>query len=327
MIAEGVVPGGHGTRDALWGGMHDVAFRFKRAHLTAVAWHKELIKKWCREDLRVCVEDIRLTPARFDVMVIVRAAGGSCLQSELWQRLGLHASTICKMLKRMELAGLVVRSEGLDRRERYVDLTRKGLDVIIGALKKFVRSNLMHDAYAAIHRRGAEFINEAIDTLKHLAWGLADSSTYGYPLAPWTADDIEKSEARDAVVRKDVERCEPNPAPLATTETTDAPPDYFSPAYWGAHWAQMAQGGDIAEAARKRLAHDTNAILAAAEKAEAQRPQSQPSPDIYDPEYWVRHHADIARGGDVARAARERLARDMASSTPEQNDRDEAQSQ
>ncbi len=285
--------------------MHDLAFRFKRAHLTAVALHKRLIASWCRQDLRVYVVDVGLTPARFDAMVVIRALGGSCLQSELWQQLGLHASTICKMLKRMELAGLVTRSEGLDRRERYVELTKKGLEVTIGALEKFVRSNAMHDLYAAMHRRGAEFIGGVIETLRHLGRALRDSSTHAYPVAPLTDEHVQQGEAWDDVVRRQIGA---EPADAAQDAGL---PDYFSPEYWGKHHAEINQGGAIAEAARERLERDTAAVVAAAD-ARLRAEEEKPPPDIYDPEYWGKHHAEINQGGAIAEAARERLRRDMA---------------
>lgn len=289
--------------------MHDVAFRFKRAHLRAVAWHKWLIRSWCRDELRVPVDEIGLTPARLDAMVVIRSLGGCCLQSELWQRLGLHASTICKMLKRMELADLVERSPGLDRRERHVQLTKKGFDVLVGALQSFVRSNFIHDAYAGIHRRGADFIREAIDGLRCLAWGLGDSSTHEYFVGRWTEERTRDAEAWDADVRKDVERLERHRNP-AVAEPDAGPPELFGNAYFAAYAADLAQGGAIAEAARARFREDANANLAAA--AEPKKPEEEPALDIRSPEYWGKHHAEIAQGGTIAEAARERLRRDMA---------------
>ena len=78
--------------------MHDLSFRFKRAHLQAVALAKKKLRKW------------KLSPARFDVLYVVqqgRAYG--VLQSRIWDTLGLHKSTISKMCKRLEELGFIKR--------------------------------------------------------------------------------------------------------------------------------------------------------------------------------------------------------------------------
>ena len=78
--------------------MHDLAFRFKRVHLQAVALAKKKLRKW------------KLSPARFDVLYVVqqgRAYG--VLQSRIWDTLGLHKSTISKMCKRLEELGFIKR--------------------------------------------------------------------------------------------------------------------------------------------------------------------------------------------------------------------------
>ena len=78
--------------------MHDLSFRFKRAHLQAVALAKKKLRKW------------KLSPARFDVLYVVqqgRAYG--VLQSRIWDTLGLHRSTISKMCKRLEELGFIKR--------------------------------------------------------------------------------------------------------------------------------------------------------------------------------------------------------------------------
>ena len=48
-----------------------------------------------------------------------------CTQIKLCQYLGVEAPTITRTLTRMEEMGLVIRSEGKDKRERLIELTEK----------------------------------------------------------------------------------------------------------------------------------------------------------------------------------------------------------
>ncbi|GAA0077047.1 MarR family transcriptional regulator [Clostridium sp. CTA-5] len=50
---------------------------------------------------------------------------GQCTQIELCKYLGVEAPTITRTLARMEKMGLVVRTEGKDKREKNIKLTEK----------------------------------------------------------------------------------------------------------------------------------------------------------------------------------------------------------
>jgi DNA-binding MarR family transcriptional regulator len=76
---------------------------------------------------------IGLTPARFDLLWALihygegwRGESDPLTQSELRRRLGVTASTVCRMLQSLEALGLVRREVvEEDQRQRYVELTNK----------------------------------------------------------------------------------------------------------------------------------------------------------------------------------------------------------
>jgi DNA-binding MarR family transcriptional regulator len=79
--------------------MHSITFAFKRAHLQAVAFGKKAVKR---------INE--MTPAGFDLLYAIRNTAHyhapwhtpSMAQAELVQTLGLHRSTVSKMLKRLK---------------------------------------------------------------------------------------------------------------------------------------------------------------------------------------------------------------------------------
>ncbi|MDR3596686.1 MarR family transcriptional regulator [Clostridium sp.] len=52
-----------------------------------------------------------------------------CTQIELCKYLGVEAPTITRTLARMEEMGLVMRTEGKDKRERHIELTEKAYEM------------------------------------------------------------------------------------------------------------------------------------------------------------------------------------------------------
>lgn len=52
-----------------------------------------------------------------------------CTQVELCKYLGVEAPTITRTLARMEEMGLVIRTEGKDKRERHIKLTEKAYEM------------------------------------------------------------------------------------------------------------------------------------------------------------------------------------------------------
>jgi DNA-binding MarR family transcriptional regulator len=95
-----------------------------------------------------------LTAARFDLLFAIigrdAKADRPVLQSKLRRKLGVTGSTVCRMLQSLEKLNLVRREvdEG-DRRQRYVELTNKGLACI-------------RAARAVLLRVGQKLVNRAI---------------------------------------------------------------------------------------------------------------------------------------------------------------------
>ena len=117
----------YGTQRALRRFMHQLPFILKRAHHATLSLLRPLA---ARNDL---------TPARFDLLYVLHRKGGSVepYQFRIAQVLGLSRSTICKLVKAMEKAGLVERSREIifDHRRRRVRLTRYGRRCVRRVLK------------------------------------------------------------------------------------------------------------------------------------------------------------------------------------------------
>lgn len=177
--------------------MHPVSFAFKRGHIRAVVAHRDFLKPF------------GITPARFDALYVIRWRGGSCYQSQIWQDLDLHPSTISRMLKSMEQLGLVVREREygkfIDAREVIVTLTCLGLETIIGAIKAFLRDDELRAFYNRMHTRGVEYIKETVAAVRNIGEWLRD-----FAIHPYSAErpDVAGGERYDTKVRKEVERLE-----------------------------------------------------------------------------------------------------------------------
>ena len=52
-----------------------------------------------------------------------------CTQIELCKYMGVEAPTVTRTLVRMEEMGLVIRTEGKDKRERHIELTEKSYEM------------------------------------------------------------------------------------------------------------------------------------------------------------------------------------------------------
>jgi DNA-binding MarR family transcriptional regulator len=127
--------------------MHSITFMLKRAHWRNVAFAKTLVEK---------VHG--MTPARFELLYMLRrvalvlgvneAAGVSKVQTDLWKDLGLHRSTVCKLIKRLVNMGWVRRQRNKDDRRTFdVFLTAEGLSVIWRSMRRVFRSKTLKKEY------------------------------------------------------------------------------------------------------------------------------------------------------------------------------------
>ena len=118
--------------------MHGLTFEMKRAHVAAY--------RFAFDELRAHVtggnEELfgRMTPARLDILFVLyqgaQTGAPRLRQNVIWQRLGLHRSTISKAISAMVEIGYVVRSylEGRSHHP-FVSLTAKGRGALNLALQ------------------------------------------------------------------------------------------------------------------------------------------------------------------------------------------------
>ncbi|MBS2015608.1 MAG: MarR family transcriptional regulator [Deltaproteobacteria bacterium] len=175
--------------------MHPVSFAFKRGHIRAVVAHRDMLKPF------------DITPARFDALFVIRARGGSCYQSEIWDDLGLHPSTISRMIKSMVERGLVAStpvSYG-DGRERIISLTRTGFKVIVAAVKAFIHDDELRQLYERMHDGAVEAVKSLVAAARNVGEWLGDIASHFYP---FEAPSLEEEERRDAEVKEAIERDE-----------------------------------------------------------------------------------------------------------------------
>jgi DNA-binding MarR family transcriptional regulator len=108
--------------------MHASFFGIKRVHLRVLAVTRPMIA------------ESKLTPARFDMMRIVRLYGDEGIpQGTVQWLLGVSAPTVSRMLKSLEQLGLVERDrDARDGRCKKVYLTKRGRDAVDLALRMTV---------------------------------------------------------------------------------------------------------------------------------------------------------------------------------------------
>lgn len=196
--------------------MHTLSFALKRAHLRALEIHKPLAARF------------DLTPARFDVMVVVWQAGGAASQRDICEALGVSASTVCKMAKAMETKGLVWRARTgslPDRRHREVGLTRYGLDCVVGAIKAFLRVDDVRRVYDALHEAGRAFVAKAVGIVRRVGRGLRDGSRLEYLADAPDAKTVAAAEEQTASIRETLLRLEAHGHARKVTERPPAPID------------------------------------------------------------------------------------------------------
>jgi DNA-binding MarR family transcriptional regulator len=165
--------------------MHYVTYPFKRAH------HISL------KVLRPIAARHGLTPARFDLLKLL--LGGNHEPSVIPHQVALAKvlnvcrSTICKMVRSLEAAGLLVREVNhYDRRYRFLKLTRHGRRCLRGVMKT-LRSReidrMFDDSVAEILDTSREAPSEFIRSLvqRVLRFNIAVHREFGpklYPMPP-----------------------------------------------------------------------------------------------------------------------------------------------
>ena len=173
------------------GPMHEMIFRAKRAHVRAY----QLARSLCAP--------FELTPARFDILFVIRAFGGQCGQTDIVQQLGLSRTTISLGVKRLIELGFVqkVVAAGASARSVLVALTSQGLDRIVAAVKAFIRRDDLRDYFDHLDSRGGKFVEDCVRYADRHARHLGDLSQLAYRTTTPTADEIADADADNAALR------------------------------------------------------------------------------------------------------------------------------
>lgn len=109
--------------------MDAVIFATKRAHLAGQRFG------------RVVLKGFALTPARFDLMFLLRGASVGVRQCELWRKLGVVRSAVSELVSVLVRVGFVRRwRDANDRRTWVVLLTQRGKEVFDRAHARWVDS-------------------------------------------------------------------------------------------------------------------------------------------------------------------------------------------
>ena len=178
--------------------MNAIIFQLKRAHLASMKAGRWLIR---------VVED--MTPARFDIMIILRQAGlamakrdgyekratelNGCFvdQGSIVEALGLHKSTVSEALGRLEELGWIERRRGCrdareDGRRQIVQMTELGLARTAEACKILFRWDIVKRPVDQMvrHLEPALPFNDAFakvwTTISELARAFGDTSTFAF---------------------------------------------------------------------------------------------------------------------------------------------------
>jgi DNA-binding MarR family transcriptional regulator len=108
--------------------MHTIPFGLKRTFHGFL----RIMRPWFRR--------FSLTPARFDLLYAIQHRGRDCmLQSEIRSLLGVHPSTVSRMIDSLVDLGFIIRQrDRLDGRERVVVLTGKGALLLRRAIRETI---------------------------------------------------------------------------------------------------------------------------------------------------------------------------------------------
>jgi DNA-binding MarR family transcriptional regulator len=116
--------------------MDSTMFSVKRAFLRTVSFGRQAL------------EPFGLTPARFDLMFLLRD-NPYRPQGDLWKILGLHPSTVSKMLKRLDQLNLVWRNgDPEDERRTLCRLSPDGEKALEAAIAELVANGAI-EAFVA----------------------------------------------------------------------------------------------------------------------------------------------------------------------------------
>ena len=155
--------------------MHPLAFKIKRVHHRILFYGRFLLRGIPH-----------MTPARFDLLYALDWRHGELEQHELLEQLGIHPTTLSKMLKRLEQLGVVVRQKSLrDGRAKKINLTTFGQSIIRIAMRRVLRWGPLQVMFESFFRAGPGDCFLRVDalwsTMMLLSQHLRDTARLAYP--------------------------------------------------------------------------------------------------------------------------------------------------
>jgi DNA-binding MarR family transcriptional regulator len=162
--------------------MHFLSFALKRAHWRCVQTFGDVAALY------------DLTPARFDLLHVLRQRYGEATQAAIRRVLGVGATTVSRMLQSLEKLGFVSRMQHTrDRRMKSVWLTpagRERVDAILNGLVMTGHFDLAFEGCFQWPAQGAErTVRILFKVLRYLARKLGDFGSHMNPGEPPPALD------------------------------------------------------------------------------------------------------------------------------------------
>jgi len=124
---------------------------------------EKLIREICskvKSEGRKVLKEFNISPAQFDVLQTVYFKGPKML-SDISKRLGITKSTTTGLIRRLEVAGYLVREKSKkDKRVYVVQITQEGTNIIENVIKNRVK--LMEKVYEKLgeKEKSIEILNE-----------------------------------------------------------------------------------------------------------------------------------------------------------------------
>jgi DNA-binding MarR family transcriptional regulator len=152
--------------------MHFLSFAIKRAHWRCVGTFMPVAQMY------------GLTPARFDLLHVVRQRLGDASQACVRRVLGVSATTVSRMLQALEKLGFVRRTPHLrDRRTKYVTLTCEGRRAVDGIIDGLLMTGHFDLAFEGCFQwpaggRAQRTVRILFKAVRHLARKLGDRSSH-----------------------------------------------------------------------------------------------------------------------------------------------------
>ncbi|PNR94920.1 MarR family winged helix-turn-helix transcriptional regulator [Petrotoga olearia] len=115
---------------------------------------EKLIREICskvKSEGRLVLKEFNISPAQFDVLQTVYFKGPKML-SDISKRLGITKSTTTGLIRRLEVAGYLVREKSKkDKRVYVVKITQEGSNIIENVIKNRVK--LMEKVYEKLGKK------------------------------------------------------------------------------------------------------------------------------------------------------------------------------